>query len=254
MRNRVKSASGGKKILLLSLIVLVVAFYSGLSNLGVAIAQKDDIVLKTFVHDPQGHGKPLPPSNCTVTTNDQVSDFGLAGWQMPSSGMSYKINLSTKPKNLTDSEVKNAIADSFGTWNAADPNQIFTDGGTTTAKTAKYDGTNAILWKSIMNSALAITYAWYNSSNGQLVEADTVFNQNYKWDLTNISAGDCGGTTGDYDVQNIATHEFGHWVGLDDLYSSADKDLTMYGYGETKELKKDSLGLGDKTGVIAIAP
>lgn len=243
-----------RKVLISILIMFVAGLYSGLPFLSIAQAQKDDIVLKTFVHDPQGHGKPQPVSNCTDTTNDQVSDFGLAGWQMPSLGMSYKINFSTKPRNLTDSEVKNAIADSFGTWNAADANQIFTDGGTTSAKTAKYDGTNAILWKAITSSALAITYAWYNTSTGQLVEADTVFNQNYKWDLTNISAGDCGGTTGDYDVQNIATHEFGHWVGLDDLYSTADKDLTMYGYGETKELKKDSLGLGDISGVNAIAP
>jgi hypothetical protein len=55
-------------------------------------------------------------------------------------------------------------------------------------------------------------------------------------------------------VQNIATHEFGHWVGLDDLYATTDKDLTMYGYGETKELKKDSLGLGDITGATTVNP
>ncbi|MBU2595410.1 matrixin family metalloprotease [Patescibacteria group bacterium] len=243
-----------RKILLLSLIVLVVAFYSGLSNLGVAIAQKDDIVFKTFVHDPRAPGKPVPVSNCTVTTNDQVSDFGLAGWYMPSAGMDYQINFGTKPKNLSESQVSAAIQSSFNTWTAADPKQKFNYAGTTTTKAAKFDGTNAILWKGITRGALAITYAWYYTTTGELVEADTVFNRNYKWDLTDISAGDCGGTTGDYDVQNIATHEFGHWVGLDDLYSSADKDLTMYGYGETKELKKDSLGLGDISGVNAIAP
>lgn len=243
-----------KKILFLSLIILVIAFYSGLSNLGVAIAQKDDIVLKTFVHDPQGHGKPLPPSNCTVTTNDQVNDYGLAGWHMASSGMNYQINFTTKPKNLSESQVLTAIADSFGTWTTADSKQIFNFSGTTSVKTAKLDGTNAILWKGISSGALAITYAWYSTITGELAEADTVFNRNYNWDLTSISAGDCGGTNGAYDVQNIATHEFGHWVGLDDLYSTADKDLTMYGYGETKELKKDSLGLGDISGVNAISP
>ena len=111
-----------------------------------------------------------------------------------------------------------------------------------------------ILWKGISASALAITYVWYNTLTEELVEADTVFNKNYQWDLTDIFAGDCGGTTGAYDLQNIGTHEFGHWVGLDDLYSETDKDLTMYGYGETKELKKDSLGLGDAIGVLAISP
>ena len=245
-----------RKILCLILIVLVVAFYSGLSNLGIAIAHKDDVVLKTFVHDPRAPGKPLPISNCTVTTDDQVSDFGLTGWHMPSAGMNYQINLSTKPRNLTDIEVLVAIDNSFDAWTSADNNQIFNYAGTTTTKAAKFDGTNAILWKGITSGALAITYAWYYTSTGQLVEADTVFNRNYQWDLTPYSdvANECGGTIGAYDVQNIGTHEFGHWIGLDDLYLAIDKDLTMYGYGETKELKKDSLGLGDISGVNAIAP
>jgi len=55
-------------------------------------------------------------------------------------------------------------------------------------------------------------------------------------------------------VQDIATHEFGHWVGLDDLYSDADKDLTMYGFGAGGELKKRTLGTGDADGANAVAP
>jgi len=37
------------------------------------------------------------------------------------------------------------------------------------------------------------------------------------------------------DVQDIVTHEFGHWFGLDDLYSEADYWLTMYGYADYGE-------------------
>jgi len=64
--------------------------------------------------------------------------------------------------------------------------------------------------------------------------------------------GDCSGTAGAYDIQNIMTHENGHWLGLNDLYSATDKDLTMYGYGMTGELKKDTLGLGDILGINTI--
>jgi len=41
-------------------------------------------------------------------------------------------------------------------------------------------------------------------------------------------------------------------VGLDDLYGSVDRDLTMYGYGDKDELKKDTLSNGDKLGMAAI--
>lgn len=221
-----------------------------------AQAKGGDIKLKTFVHYPKEPGRPAPTpvSNCTATTNDGVNDFGLTGWQMPTSGMTYKINYSSKPNNLSESEVSNSITSSFNTWHAADSNQIFSDGGATTIRAAKFDGTNAILWKSISNGALAITYAWYYPSTGLLAESDTVFNRNYKWTTSNPASGDCGGVAGAYDLQNIGTHEFGHWVGLEDLYADVDKDLTMYGYGETTELKKDSLGTGDKSGVIAVSP
>jgi len=45
------------------------------------------------------------------------------------------------------------------------------------------------------------------------------------------------------------THEAGHWLMLGDLYNSTDSELTMYGYGSTRELKKDTLGYGDELGV-----
>ncbi len=241
-----------KKTIVLFLGAMLILFFTGVLGVGAASAKNDTVRLKVFVHEP---GKPVPSSTCAVTTDDQVNEWGTAGWHMPTAGMTYKVNLSSKPGNLTESQVSNAVTAAFSTWSTADPDQIFINGGTSSVKTAKYDGTNAILWKGINNSALAITYAWYYTDTGQLAEADTVFNKNYRWSYTLYNGtNDCGGISNTYDIQNIGTHEFGHWVGLDDLYSSADKDLTMYGYGDTKELKADSLGLGDISGANAIAP
>lgn len=242
-----------KKIISILLGLAFILAFVAFAPQGVG-AKNEEPKLKVFVHYPNP-GKPATVSSCTPTTNDQVNDYLWAGWQMPAAGMNYKINLATKPKNLTDAQVSSALDGSFATWTAADSKQIFNNTGTTTAKTAKFDGTNALLWKGIQSSAIAITYVWYYSSTGQLAEADTLFNKNYKWNTTAYNGtNDCGGSTDAYDVQNIATHEFGHWVGLDDLYNSVDKDLTMYGYGDLTELKKDTLGLGDVTGVNAIAP
>lgn len=244
-----------KKFLIFVLTLAITASFAIFTAQTPASAYNDEVKLKVFVHDPAPPGKPAISSNCSVTINDQVADYGLTGWQMPAGGMVYKINYSTKPSNLADAQVTDSLAAAFGAWTAADTGQIFTAGGTTSVRTAKLDGTNAILWKGIKSGALAITYAWYYTSTGQLAEADTVFNRNYQWTLTAYNGtNDCGGTIGAYDVQNIATHEFGHWIGLDDLYDSQDKDLTMYGYGQPTELKKNTLGNGDILGVNAVLP
>ncbi len=240
-----------RKIVLSISIFAILFLFSG----GAASASNDNIKLKVFVHYPNPHGKPVAVDTCSITSGDQVNDWAWAGWNMPASGLSYKINFATKPKNLANEQINGAISASFATWTTADSNQIFSNGGTTTAKSAKLDATNAIFFKNIRSSAIAITYIWYYPTTGQLVETDTIFNKLYKWSTTFYDGtNDCGGVSGTYDLQNIATHEFGHWIGLDDLYNSIDQDLTMYGYGDTAELKKDSLGLGDITGVLAIAP
>jgi hypothetical protein len=74
------------------------------------------------------------------------------------------------------------------------------------------------------------------------------------WSINDPTLGDCGGDPASYDVQNVATHEFGHWVGLGDIYDPNDSELTMYGYGALGELKKDTLATGDTIGINTVAP
>jgi predicted Zn-dependent protease len=51
------------------------------------------------------------------------------------------------------------------------------------------------------------------------------------------------------DLQNIATHELGHGLGLNDLYESAASEETMYGYSTYGEMSKRSLFIGDIAGI-----
>lgn len=236
--------------LVIGLVLMVTAF---VAMPPAASAKQDSIKLKTFVHYPDPHPK-LAGASCAVTTNDQVSTYGLTGWNMPSTGMVYKINHSSKPNNISNSQLDQAISASFNAWTTADSKQVFTLGGETKDTAAKLNGTNALFWKRLSGSAIAITYTWYYPATGVVAESDTAFNKGYAWAVTSPVAGDCAGAVGKYDLQNIATHEFGHWIGLDDLYGTNEKDLTMYGYGTTGELKKDSLGLGDILGVMAVTP
>ena len=145
-----------KKLIAILLGLTVFFFFAGIFA-APASAKNDNIKLKVFVHYPKNPGQPLAALTCDVTTNDQANDYLWAGWMMPTNGLTYKINLGSKPKNLSNAQIQGAMANSFATWTSADSKQIFNYGGSTSVKAAKYDRTNAILWKGITSSALAIT-------------------------------------------------------------------------------------------------
>ncbi len=207
---------------------------------------------RVFVHNPDP-GKPAATSfSCTATTNDQVATYGNAGWHL-TGPRTYYLNESKVPASVGTANAYAAINTSWAAWNAADPNIVVTSGGNTSVSRARFDGTHLVSWGPVPNNAIGVTYTWYYTATGAQAESDTIFNSRLKWSYTPYTT-DCGGVAGTYDLGDIGIHEFGHWVGLDDLYGSAEKDLTMYGYGFNAELKKDTLGLGDVLGAAAITP
>lgn len=211
------------------------------------------IKVRAFIHRPHVI-EPNHLGTCTTTTDARVADYGLAGWHLPSGGITWKLNESSVPASVGASAARAAITSSFDTWSSADSGKAFYDSGSTKVKTTKFDGVNAILWKRLSPSTIGVTYVWYKSSSGEVVEVDTALNSRYPWAIFSSTGGECQSSPDAYDLQDIATHEFGHWVGLDDLYNDVDKDLTMYGFGAGGELKKRTLGRGDVNGAKAVAP
>ena len=53
------------------------------------------------------------------------------------------------------------------------------------------------------------------------------------------------------DLQNIATHEIGHGIGLGDLYNTCTQE-TMYGYSTEGDVSKRTLNSGDISGLQKI--
>ena len=85
---------------------------------------------------------------------------------------------------------------------------------------------------------------WYTRVTKQIVEFDMVFNTFYQWGTT--------GASNQMDLQNIATHELGHAVGLADLYRSNTDKETMYGYSNFGDTAKRDLYLGDQAGIVKL--
>lgn len=225
---------------------------------GASLPAGSDVDEHVIVH-------PVPSGErgrCTVSTTDPTS-YALTGWRLPPEGLSYRINPNQVRTPLgyplTPNAIVNAIKDAFAAWSAANSNLKFTYAGMTRAQAGRLDSINTVSWRSLAPGTLAVTYVWVSRLTGRVVEADTAFNNRYAWYDFAIPSGAtadnyCPESPLAYDIRNIATHEFGHWCGLDDLYNDTDKDATMYGYGEPQELKKRTLATGDRDGALAVTP
>ncbi|MDP2908140.1 MAG: matrixin family metalloprotease, partial [Nanoarchaeota archaeon] len=95
---------------------------------------------------------------------------------------------------------------------------------------------------------IAVTSIWYTRVGKQIVEFDMLFDTDYTWgnaDPNNDGISD----NSLMDLQNIATHELGHGVGLNDIYSTSCNTVTMYGYSNYGDIAKRSLEAPDVTGL-----
>lgn len=210
-----------------------------------------NVKLKIFIHHQKSGAPKL--GTCSPTSSDS-SDFELAGWHLPSGGITWMLNGSSAPGNIGAGAAQAALADSFATWNGADSAEQFSFGGATAVKKRKLDGVNAVMWGKLGKKTIAATYVWFSTDTDEVIEIDMVFNKKLPWAIFSDGGGECQSSPEAYDLQNIATHEIGHWVGLEDLYDAGDVDLTMYGFGAGGELKKRTLASGDVAGAAAVAP
>lgn len=209
------------------------------------------IRLRVFIHTPRVV-EPVHLGTCDPTTTDSYA-YAVAPWRLPPEGIAWSLSEATVPKLPGAAAARTAIGKAFTKWNdilgdlGAEPR--FTENlFPTTVKNTRLDGTNAVLWKSLRAGIIGETYVWYNEATGELIEVDTAFNNRHPWRIFSATDG-CSNEFDAYDVQNIATHEFGHWIGLGDVFA---EDLTMYLLGAGGELKKRSPETGDKNGVSCI--
>ncbi|MBA3947074.1 MAG: hypothetical protein H0X37_21250 [Herpetosiphonaceae bacterium] len=123
--------------------------------------------------------------------------------------------------------------------------QTWTNIGASSVTFSEQSSTNYVAYGLVDARYAAITYPGTYGQN-PLTQVHTTLNSYFLWST--------GGPSGAFDVQNITTHEFGHWLFLDDKNDSACSDETMYWSipaGSTTspiETKKRTLELPDING------
>jgi len=169
--------------------------------------------------------------------------YKLLGVKWTALPVSYVINPSNS--GLSADFVTTAISSAAETWDAATSKELFNDVYAVdyNINYGVQDYKNAITFGSYPdNNVIAVTSIWYTRVGKKIVEFDMLFNTYYTW-------GDATTNSNIMDLQNIATHELGHSVGMDDIYSSSCSSVTMYGYSNYGETQKRTLEQPDITGL-----
>ncbi|MGH7818703.1 MAG: matrixin family metalloprotease [Candidatus Binatia bacterium] len=139
---------------------------------------------------------------------------------------------------------EDAVHRAFRSWTAASESLRYEFGGYASEGVQRNDGRNIVYWVHTgwpFDSRLAaVTFHYYDTSDGHLVDADVVFNgDRYPWSVD--SAG--------YDIENSAAHEAGHFGGLG---HSAETEATMFAATSAGETKKRTLHADDVAGIEAV--
>lgn len=164
--------------------------------------------------------------NVVTTSNDR-----LARWQQDDNKVSYWFHeaiVENKDQEFGPDPVA-AFQRAYDTWqNVDEADIVFEYAGTVSSKSTGKDGKNVIVFKDCGEwdkgrDVLALTLVTYSVSSGEIRDADMELN---RCDFQNWGDVDPNVTESlnHVDIQNIATHEIGHKIGLD--HSSARANET----------------------------
>ena len=212
----------------------------------VAIEKAPPLEVITIVHFKKDFAKPAEPGR---GNNARVP--ACYGFISAYAKLIATENLLVNPTNsgMTETEVLSGIQSSAATWDNQTSASLF--GNVTASSTANFDtyadGQNEISFGNYSQSGvIAVTRIWgYFSgkpNSRYITQFDLMFDTDFAW-------GDAEVNAALMDLKNIATHELGHGVGLNDMYTSSCQEVTMYGYSNFGEITKRTLAAPDIQGL-----
>jgi hypothetical protein len=177
-----------------------------------------------------------------TTVNGYVLSGAIWGRQQ----VPYYVN----PQNLyvSNAAAVAAIQSAGSNWSTqSQANVQLVNAGTTTTNVVALDNQSTVFFRNDANGSLAAETYWWTDGTGKIIDADIVIHEaNYVW-----YTGTSGCTNNGLYIEDILTHEFGHFLGM---YHSTVGTATMYPSGSycTQELR--SLDPDDIAGIEASYP
>lgn len=152
------------------------------------------------------------------------------------------------PQNadVTADAAEGAVLAGMNAWsNVSGSGFRYLYGGRVNDTTTGYDNRNVVMFRGATNgSAIATTYSWWSGST--LLDSDIVF-----WDAAFVFYTGTDGCSGGVYIEDAATHELGHALGLN---HSSDAAATMYPSYSYCSQEMRTLGSDDIAAAQALYP
>jgi len=189
---------------------------------GIPVEDVEEIILQMITEEQAEKELSDNPAEPVLVSNHQYVPLGIR-WPDSSPVISFRIN--------APEDYSNQVQAAAATWSSAGANFSFDYRGPhSRSGTASLNQVNEIMWADLgTTNALALATIWCSGTT--IIEADMVMNTRFNWTTNPFSY---------HDVQTVALHEFGHWIGLN---HSPDYNSIMYHQykGTQRQLSPDDI-------------